>query len=308
MSFRPAPAPTPRTKVMKKLITILPPPSRHWVGDGFPVRSLFSYHERTAELSPFLLFDYAGPHIFAPTDERRGVGEHPHRGFETVTIVYDGEVDHRDSSGGGGRIRPGDVQWMSAAGGLVHEEFHSPDFARTGGRFEMAQLWVNLPERRKLDPPRYQGIRAAQIPTVELLGQAGTLRVIAGEFAGSHGPAATATPINVWDIRLQQGREAEFEVPDGHTALLAALSGAVSLGSGERLDGPQLALLERAGSRFTLRAESDATLLFLGGEPLGEPVVGYGPFVMTSQQGIDEAIRDYQAGRMGQLGVIAGSE
>jgi redox-sensitive bicupin YhaK (pirin superfamily) len=293
---------------MKKLISILPAPGRHWVGDGFPVRSLFSYHDRTAELSPFLLFDYAGPHTFAPTTARRGVGEHPHRGFQTVTIVYDGEVDHRDSSGGGGRISPGDVQWMSAAGGLVHEEFHSPEFAKRGGRFEMAQLWVNLPERAKLAPPRYQGIRAQQIPTIELPGQAGTLRLIAGDYAGQHGPAATTTPINLWDIRLNQGKEAEFSVPAGHTALVAVLDGTLRLGSGEALSGPQLAILERADERFALRAESDAKVLFLGGEPLGEPVVGYGPFVMTSQQGIEQAILDYQAGRMGQLGVIAGSE
>ncbi len=293
---------------MKTLTSILPAPGRHWVGDGFPVRSLFTYNERTAELSPFLLFDYAGPHTFAPTSARRGVGEHPHRGFETVTIVYDGEVDHRDSSGGGGRIRPGDVQWMSAAGGLVHEEFHSPDFAKRGGRFEMVQLWVNLPERAKLAPPRYQGIRAQQIPTVELPGQAGSLRVIAGDFAGQHGPAATVTPINLWDIRLRQGQTAEFPVPAGHTALVALLDGQLRLGSGETLVGPQLALLERTGDRFSLSAESDAKLLFLGGEPLGEPVVGYGPFVMTSQQGIEQAILDYQAGRMGHLGVIAGSE
>jgi quercetin 2,3-dioxygenase len=293
---------------MKKLISILPPPARHWVGDGFPVRSLFTYQDRPAELSPFLLFDYAGPHTFAPTSARRGVGEHPHRGFETVTIVYDGEVDHRDSSGGGGRISPGDVQWMSAAGGLVHEEFHSPEFASRGGRFEMAQLWVNLPERSKLSPPRYQGIRAQQIPTVALPAQAGSLRVIAGDFAGQHGPAATATPINLWDIRLRQGHEAEFTVPAGHTALVALLDGQLRLGGGEALNGPQLAVLERDGERFCLRAESDAKLLFLGGEPLGEPVVGYGPFVMTSQQGIEQAILDYQTGRMGQLGVIAGSD
>lgn len=185
---------------------------------------------------------------------------------------------------------------------------HSPDFARRGGRFEMVQLWVNLPERAKLAPPRYQGIRAQQIPTVDLPGQAGTLRVIAGAFAGRHGPASTSTPINLWDIRLRQGQEAEFTVPDGHTALVALLDGGLRLGGGEALDGPQLAVLERAGGRFSLRAGSDAKLLFLGGEPLGEPVVGYGPFVMTSQQGIEQAILDYQAGRMGQLGVIAGSE
>src|SRR5580700_10708259 len=158
---------------MKSLISTRAPSAPHWVGDGFPVHTLFSYQDHGEQLSPFLLLDHGGPHTFAPTTEKRGVGEHPHRGFETVTIVYDGEVDHRDSSGGGGRIGPGDVQWMTAASGLVHEEFHSPAFARRGGRFEMVQLWVNLPERAKLSPPRYQGIRAEQIPQVELPDHAG---------------------------------------------------------------------------------------------------------------------------------------
>jgi redox-sensitive bicupin YhaK (pirin superfamily) len=282
-------------------------PGRHWVGDGFPVRSLFTYDRLGAQLSPFLLLDYAGPHQFAPTTAKRGVGEHPHRGFETVTIVYDGEVDHRDSSGGGGRIGPGDVQWMTAASGLVHEEFHSPEFARRGGRFEMVQLWVNLPARAKMSAPRYQGIRAQQIPTVTLPADAGSVRVIAGEFAGTRGPAQTVTPINLWDIRVHEGVEATFIVPSGHTAAIVLLDGVIRLGD-ERLEGPRLAVLERDGDAFTVRADSAAKLLFLGGEPIAEPIVGYGPFVMDSREGIEQAIVDYQAGRMGSLGVIAGSE
>jgi len=293
---------------MKKVIFTSGAVSRHWVGDGFPVRSLFSYDAQTAELSPFLLLDYAGPHEFAPTTHKRGVGEHPHRGFETVTIVYDGEVDHRDSSGGGGRIRPGDVQWMTAAGGLVHEEFHSADFARRGGRFEMVQLWVNLPARAKLSPPRYQGIRDAQIPSVPLPDDSGTLRVIAGTYQGATAPTRTVTPISVWDIRLAQDRGAVFSVPAGHTAIVVVLAGRVRLGSGEVLEGPQFALLERAGETFALHAETPAKVLFLGGEPLGEPVVAYGPFVMNDRAGIEQAIADFQEGRMGNLGVIVGSE
>ena len=282
--------------------------SRHWVGDGFPVRSLFSYAERTAELSPFLLLDYAGPHDFPPTTEKLGIGEHPHRGFETVTIVYDGEVDHRDSSGGGGRITPGDVQWMTAAGGLVHEEFHSPDFARRGGRFEMVQLWVNLPEKAKMSAPRYQGIRAAQIPRVELPDQAGSVRVIAGEMDGVRGPARTVTPINIWDIALTQGRRCTLRVPDGHTAMVVVLSGEVAVGADSPVEGPALLLLERAGERFELLAKTGARLLFLGGEPIREPVVAYGPFVMNSRQAIQQAMLDFQDGKMGQLGAIEGSE
>jgi redox-sensitive bicupin YhaK (pirin superfamily) len=281
--------------------------SEHWVGDGFPVRSLFSYAEHTAELSPFLLLDYAGPHHFSPTTTKRGVGEHPHRGFETVTIVYHGEVDHRDSSGGGGRIRPGDVQWMTAASGLVHEEFHSDAFARSGGQFEMVQLWVNLPERSKMSPPRYQGIRSAQIPNIDLPNHAGTLRVIAGSFAGTAGPARTMTPINLWDLRLHAAGEVTCTVPEGHTAAVVVLEGTVVL-AGRTLQGPQLAVLERSGDTFSLTAQTDARLLFLGGEPLNEPVVAYGPFVMNHQSGIKQAVLDFQEGRMGRLAPIEGSE
>ncbi len=293
---------------MKKVIFTNASVNQHWVGDGFPVRSLFTYDLRPADFSPFLLLDYAGPHDFPPTTAKLGVGEHPHRGFETVTIVYDGEVDHRDSSGGGGRIGPGDVQWMTAASGLVHEEFHSPAFARRGGRFEMVQLWVNLPEHAKLSPPRYQGIRATQIPQVELPDQAGSLQVIAGEHAGAHGPARTVTPMNVWKIQLRGGHGCSLQVPDGHTAVVVALSGQVTVGANQQLKGPALAMLERQGERCVIRAGSDAKLHFLGGEPIAEPVVAYGPFVMNSAEAIEQAFSDYQAGRMGQLGAIEGSE
>src|SRR6266850_7758428 len=173
----------------KKLRCIQRSADRHWVGDGFPVRTLFAYPNLGQVLSPFLLLDYAGPVEFPPTEERRGVGEHPHRGFETVTIVYEGEVEHRDSSGGGGSIGRGDVQWMTAASGLVHEEFHGREFARRGGMFEMVQLWVNLPARDKMAAPRYQGIGHGAIPTVGLPDGHGAVRVIAGEFAGAKGPA-----------------------------------------------------------------------------------------------------------------------
>src|SRR5688500_934266 len=189
-------------KSVKKLQRIQRGSDRRWVGDGFPVRNLSAYSSLGPVISPFLLLDYAGPVEFPPTERRLGVGEHPHRGFETVTIVYHGEVEHRDSSGGGGKIGPGDVQWMTAASGLVHEEFHGRAFAKQGGLFEMVQLWVNLPARDKMSAPRYQGILNSQIPTVSLSGESGRLRVIAGEFAEAKGPANTFTPINVWDLRL----------------------------------------------------------------------------------------------------------
>jgi redox-sensitive bicupin YhaK (pirin superfamily) len=290
---------------MKKLVNILQAPGRHWVGDGFPVRSVFTYQDAGSRLSPFLLLDHAGPHTFAPGTTPRGVGEHPHRGFETVTIVYDGEVDHRDSSGGGGRIRPGDVQWMTAAGGLVHEEKHSADFTRSGGRFHMVQLWVNLPARDKMAPPRYQGLTSGRIPSVPVADGNGTLRIIAGTYAGVDGPARTFSPIDLWDIRLAKGARHEFAAPAGHTAAVMVVAGHVRLHGGEILGESQLGVLERAGDRFTLEAIDDARVLFLGGEPLDEPVVGYGPFVMNTADEIEQAIVDYQSGRMGQLVRVA---
>ncbi|KYG69963.1 quercetin 2,3-dioxygenase [Bdellovibrio bacteriovorus] len=288
---------------MKKLLFSQTTEQRHWVGDGFPVRSIFSYNDRAKEMSPFLLMDYAGPAVFpaATQKERRGVGEHPHRGFETVTIVYEGQVEHRDSAGGGGIIGPGDVQWMTAASGLVHEEFHGPDFAKQGGRFEMVQLWVNLPRAYKMSSPRYQGIISKNIPSVELADGAGVARIIAGNFDGHKGPAMTFTSINLWDLRLKAGHTTEFKVPAGHTASVFVLSGKVRLGTGEVLQEASLAALDPVGDVFSLAVESDAKVLFMGGEAIHEPVVGYGPFVMNSKAEIMQAITDYQLGRMGQL-------
>lgn len=190
---------------MKKILGIYSAPRPHWVGDGFPVRSLFSYHTHAKQLSPFLLLDYAGPAEFAPSNHKRGVGQHPHRGFETVTIVYKGEVSHHDSTGQGGTIGPGDVQWMTAGSGILHEEYHSDAFARSGGTLEMVQLWVNLPAKDKRAPAGYQAITDQQIPVVALPDAAGMVRVIAGEKDGATGPARTFTPMNVWDMRLNQG-------------------------------------------------------------------------------------------------------
>ncbi len=286
---------------MKNVSFIQTQDQGHWVGDGFPVRSIITYHERTAELSPFLLLDYAGPTQFTPTDKRRGVGEHPHRGFETVTIVYSGEVAHRDSTGAGGLIGPGDVQWMTAAGGIVHEEFHGPDFAKHGGLFEVIQLWVNLPAKHKMAPPGYQGLTNARIPRVELSDGAGAVRVIAGRYQDAEGPARTFTPIDLWDVRLNPGGRASFDVTAGYTTALFVLRGKIRLGSGEEIGGAKLVCLERAGTRFEIEAIEDTTLLFLNAEPIDEPVVGYGPFVMNTQDEIRQAIADYQSGRMGRL-------
>ncbi len=284
---------------MKAIRRIVRDVSPHWVGDGFPVRSLFSYQEGST-FDPFLLLDYAGPHQFGPAEAKRGVGEHPHRGFETVTIVYQGELEHRDSSGSHGSIGPGDVQWMTAASGIVHEEFHSERFARDGGTLEMVQLWVNLPAQQKMSPPRYQGIVNSQIPQVELPDGAGMVRVIAGEFQGTCGPAKTFTSINVWDLQLNAEGEAQLRVPEGQTALLVVQAGAVRVNE-EPMKAVELALLDREGEWVTLKTHSTARVLVLSGQPLNEPVVGQGPFVMNTRDQIREAIQDYQAGRMGHL-------
>ena len=277
----------------------------HWVGDGFPVRSIFSYDSLAQELSPFLLLDYAGPVTFEPTDRRRGVGAHPHRGFETVTIVYAGEVEHKDSAGGGGVIGPGDVQWMTAGAGIVHQEYHGAGFARRGGPFEMVQLWVNLPAKDKMTAPEYQTITDARIPRVELAGGAASVRVIAGSYEGRQGPASTFSPMNVWDVRAHAGQRLEFRVPAGHTTALFVLKGAITLGS-DAVGEAELAVLEREGDTFAFEATEDTTLLVLNGQPLGEPVVGYGPFVMTSEEEIRQAVVDFQAGRMGRVAAQAG--
>jgi quercetin 2,3-dioxygenase len=286
---------------MKKVLGVQSAPSRHWVGDGFPVQSLFSYQTHGQEMSPFLLLDYAGPQDFPPAERPRGVGQHPHRGFETVTIVYQGEVEHRDSHGGGGKIGPGDVQWMTAGGGLLHEEFHSRDFTSRGGTFEVVQLWVNLPASHKMVDPGYQAILEGDIPAVDLDGGAGTLRIIAGEYAGTRGPAHTHTPMNVWDLRLDAGKRVELEAPENWTTAVVVLRGTVQVSGGEVLRDAQFALLDPDGTAFSLEANNDAAVLVLSGEPIDEPIAGHGPFVMNTREEIQQAIRDFSSGRFGQM-------
>ncbi|AXM95009.1 pirin family protein [Pseudomonas plecoglossicida] len=286
---------------MKKILGIHRSPHAHWVGDGFPVRSLFTYDDLASQISPFLLLDYAGPHDFTPTDARRGVGQHPHRGFETVTIVYQGELEHRDSTGAGGLIGPGDVQWMTAANGILHEEFHAPAFARSGGTLEMVQLWVNLPARDKRAAAGYQTLLAKDIPLISLQGDAGSLRVIAGTYGGQPGPARIFTAMDVWDMRLRAGANLQLPVAAGRNAALVVLRGKLRV-NGERDVGPaSLVLLERAGEGVALEVLEDASVLLLSGEPIDEPIVGYGPFVMNSQAEIAESFDDFHAGRFGQM-------
>ncbi len=285
----------------KEVMGVYGPGSQHWVGDGFPVRNLFPSNGIQEEVSPFLMLDYAGPADFGPSTRPRGVDEHPHRGFETVTIAYQGSVDHRDSAGNSGTIHPGDVQWMTAASGVVHEEKHGREFTEKGGTFEMVQLWVNLPRAHKMSPPQYQAIESAQIPVAEL-GTGVTGRVIAGELGGVTGPARTFTPVTLVDARVAAGGKAEFALPAGQNMALVLLRGAVTVNGGSVLRGEaQIAVLGRDGETVAIEGVEESLLLLLGGEPINEPVASYGPFVMNTQDELRQAVADYRAGRMGRL-------
>lgn len=286
----------------KNVLAVRGPGSNHWVGDGFPVRNLFPSNGIDAQVNPFLMLDYAGPLAFKPTKKRQGVGEHPHRGFETVTIAYQGAVDHRDSGGHSGTIFPGDVQWMTAASGVVHEEKHERAFAEQGGVFEMVQLWVNLPAKYKMSAPRYQSITKEQIPAVKL-GSESYARVIAGELNGVQGPAKTFTPVNLFDVRAKAGESFDLVLPEGQNAAVVLLKGKVKLNGETPLEGEaQIAVLDPNGGVVVVEVAEDATLLVLSGEPINEPVASYGPFVMNTQEELAQAVKDYREGKMGHLG------
>jgi redox-sensitive bicupin YhaK (pirin superfamily) len=272
---------------MKTITGVHDAPPRHWVGDAFHVRSLFSYGD-SYDLSPFILFDHAAPEEFAPTSKPRGVGWHPHRGFETVTIVYEGEVEHHDSLGNGGTIGPGDVQWMTAASGILHEEFHSKAFSERGGRMHMAQLWVNLPAKSKMTDPGYQTILNA-------------VRVIAGAFGGANGAANTHTPLDVLDVRLNAGKNVTIPAADGHTLAIVVLGGSVRVNGTAEAQAGQLITFERIGADAAVEAIEASALLILSGVPLDEPVAGYGPFVMNTRAELVQAVEDFNAGRFGKI-------
>lgn len=282
-------------------VTIYQPGSQHVVGDGFHVRNLFPSNDLDRDLSPFIMLDYAGPTFYAATDTPRGVGEHPHRGFETVTIVYQGRVAHRDSAGNAGVIGPGDVQWMTAASGIVHEELHEKEWAKRGGTLQAIQLWVNLPKAAKMSAPGYQTIVKERIPAVPLDRAAGSLRVIAGSVDGVQGPAKTFTPLELYDLRLRAGYSTGVTIPIGYNAGVFVLSGRISVGGSHAVREAELAVLVSAGQPLTVAADEDATILVMAGEPIDEPIARYGPFVMNTKAELLQAVEDYQAGKMGHL-------
>jgi len=308
-------SPFPKYRSVKKLM--LRPP-RHWVGDAFHVYPVFANMAFTEDISPLLMYDYAAPKNFpASAGQPRGVGQHPHRGFETVTIAFQGEVEHHDSTGKKGIIKPGDVQWMTAGRGIIHQEYHSKEFTRQGGTFEMCQLWVNLPKRNKMVRPGYQAIESDKIPVVNLplnaedgtesLGQA---RIIAGNLDSTKGAAKTFSPVQMWDVSLPNaGSEVEFPFAADHNCMVFVRRGSVEVLSGEGEDlesstlGPQdLALMRKDGSDLLkLRVvEPDSKVIIMGGEPLNEPIANRGPFVMNTQQQLNEAMMDYRNGKMGR--------
>jgi redox-sensitive bicupin YhaK (pirin superfamily) len=280
---------------------VLASTSEHWVGDGFRVRSVISPDGEPRVQSPFLLLDHAARRRFEPATERRGVGEHPHRGFETVTFAYRGEIEHRDSAGGGGIIGPGDVQWMTAGAGIVHEEKHSQRFTEQGGEMEMVQLWVNLPAKAKMSQPGYQALLAKDFPRLSL--GAAQARLVAGTLGNERGPATTHSPMTIFDLQFGEEGVSEFTLQSGFNSLTFTLEGDVRVGAREQPVLPgQLAVLERQGSGpVRIRGAKDARVLVLSGEPIDEPVAAYGPFVMNTQEQILQAMRDYQSGRMGHL-------
>jgi quercetin 2,3-dioxygenase len=295
-------------------ITFSRKPSAHWVGDGFNVFPVFANKAFTNELSPFLMFDYAAPKEFKPTNKRLGVGQHPHRGFETVTLAFEGEVEHGDSEGNRGVIKEGDIQWMTAASGIVHQEFHSTEFAKRGGLFEMCQLWVNLPAKKKMIPAQYQEIKNASVPKEKLVSEScsadangpesteddGFVRVIAGNYNGVTGAANTHSPVNMWDVRITNTeRIYDFEISAGHTTLIFIRKGKVDI-LGKSLNLADVAIMSLDGTKVSLRAtDPDTKVLILSGEPLNEPIAAQGPFVMNTQKELYEAMDDYQNSRNG---------
>ena len=288
----------------KKLHRMVGQPPKHWVGDGFLVSTMFSLHTQNYHfLSPFIMMDYAAPKWFDPSSEKKGVGRHPHRGFETVTFALQGSVDHKDSSGGGGRIEAGDVQWMTAGSGIVHEEFHSEEFRKTGGDFEMIQLWVNLPAEKKMTAPRYQNLKKDSFPIIELNDGLASLKVIAGEYAPiskSKGPAITHTPINIFILNAHEECDLSLTLPEGSNLILVQIKNGSDF-QGKRLDQGEVAIFEREGDKIELRMQKDAQILVLNGQPIDEPAVAYGPFVMNTPEEISQAIDDFRQGKMGTI-------
>lgn len=285
----------------KKIELVIAPPTPHFVGDGFRVHNFIpsAYHLDMERMDPFIMMDYNSKHFFSPTDIPRGVGVHPHRGFETVTIAYNGKVEHHDSAGGGGIIGQGDVQWMTAASGVLHKEFHETEWAKKGGIFQMVQLWVNLPAKDKMSSPKYQAIKNSEMTKVDL-GENGFIEVIAGDYNANKGPAYTFTPVNMMNAKLKTGGKAEFNFPAHYNTALVVIEGNVKVND-EKVATDHFVLFENNGETFNIEASEDAIVLVLSGAPIKEPIAAHGPFVMNTREEIVQAFNDVNMGRFGYL-------
>lgn len=282
---------------------IVAPGQPHFVGDGFRVHTFIpgGYRMGMKRMDPFIMMDYNSKHYFPPTDQPRGVSVHPHRGFETVTIAYKGKVAHHDSSGGGGIIGEGDVQWMTAASGILHKEYHEENFSKQGGDFQMVQLWVNLPAKDKMSTPKYQAIAHSQMKKYNLPENGGTIEIIAGEYQGQKGSASTFSPVHLMNARLKKGGKASFDFPAHYNTALLVIEGGVRVNDQEDVPADHFVLFANDGSSFTLAGNENTTVLILSGEPLNEPIAAHGPFVMNTQQEIIQAIEDFNKGKFGFL-------
>ncbi len=287
----------------KNIEIVVAPREPHYVGDGFRVHNFIpsGYRLDMERMDPFILLDYNSPFYFPPTDKPRGVSVHPHRGFETVTIAYQGKVAHHDSSGNSGVIGVGDVQWMTAASGILHKEYHEEKFSKEGGYFQMAQLWVNLPAKYKMSTPKYQGITNSQINKYQLTDNKGIIEVVAGSYKGIKGAASTFSPVNVFNARLEAGAKAGFTFPANFNTALLVVVGEINVNGSETIAENHFVLFENEGEEFSIEASKKSTVLILSGEPLNEPIAAQGPFVMNTPEQIAQAIKDYNLGRFGYL-------
>lgn len=289
----------------KNVELVVAPPTPHYVGDGFRVHNFIpsGYHLDMKRMSPFIMLDYNSEYYFPPTPNQRGVGVHPHRGFETVTIAYQGKVAHHDSAGNSGVIEPGDVQWMTAASGVLHKEYHEKEFSRQGGLFQMVQLWVNLPAKDKMSPPKYQGIQNKDIPKVDLTHNGGLVEVIAGSYQGVQGKASTFSPVHMLNAKLNHNGKAEFDLPEHYNTGLIVIKGSIKVNdSHDVIATDHFVLFENKGETFSVEAQQDDTVvLVLSGEPINEPIAAHGPFVMNTHQEILQAFEDFNLGKFGYL-------
>lgn len=286
------------TKTVEKIVR---PGTPHFVGDGFRVHNFIPGTSSMERMDPFIMMDYNSPYVFPPSEIPKGVDVHPHKGFETVTIAYKGKVEHADSSGGGGVIGEGDVQWMTAGNGVLHKEFHETEWSKTGGEFQMVQLWVNLPAKYKSTPAKYQALKNADIPKVSIANGKGEICVIAGDFQGQKGAASTFSPINMYNVTLQKDAEIELSFPKNYTTNLITIKGSIKINDENDVPTDHFVLFRNDGENFTLKALTDTKILVLSGEPIGEPIAAHGPFVMNTREELIQAFKDFQDGKFGQL-------